>query len=227
MRFRRARNAEPAVLVGGALIAGGGLITDEGRPGIEGERLEARIDDGTVLGRATHHRRPHEEAQLEGLGRLAVAVAITPIVDVHEEIRTALQFGVDPARRPELEATGARFGDSRAGDAVSLQHVAGAPRPCRQPAPSPGATRPGRAGAGLKWPLHRTCVELDRRRATMRFVAAGDESQTWVTISTVSLCRSRRCPPHAQRDDSRRVAKTTTLKTGRFSLLTVRLTNPS
>src|SRR5262249_31821439 len=43
-----ARNAEPAVLVGGALVGGGRLVADERRAGIEGERLQARIDDRAV-----------------------------------------------------------------------------------------------------------------------------------------------------------------------------------
>ena len=55
------------MLVGGALVGGGGLDTDERRPRIEGQRLEAGVDDGAVRGRAAHHRRPDEEARLEGL----------------------------------------------------------------------------------------------------------------------------------------------------------------
>ena len=49
---RRARNTEPAVLVGGALVGGSGLVADERRAGIEGERLEPGIDDDAVLSRA-------------------------------------------------------------------------------------------------------------------------------------------------------------------------------
>jgi hypothetical protein len=48
---RRARYAEPAVLVGGALIAGGGLVGNQRRARVESQRLEARIDDRTVLRR--------------------------------------------------------------------------------------------------------------------------------------------------------------------------------
>src|SRR5947209_19267302 len=68
-----ARDAEAAVLVGGALVGGGGLVADNGRARVEGERLQAAVDDGAVVGRAAHHRRPHEEAWLEGLGWGAVA----------------------------------------------------------------------------------------------------------------------------------------------------------
>ena len=63
------------MLVRTALIGRGGLVADGGRPGIEGERLQPSVDDCTVLGGAAHHRRPDVEARLEGLGRLAVAVA--------------------------------------------------------------------------------------------------------------------------------------------------------
>ena len=70
-----AGDAPAAVLVGGALVCGGGLVADEGRAGIEGERLEAGVDDRAVFGRVAHHRRLYEEARLEGLGRGAVEVA--------------------------------------------------------------------------------------------------------------------------------------------------------
>jgi hypothetical protein len=52
-----------------------------------------------VLGRAAHHRRRHEEARLEGLGRGAVAVEVAAIISVHEDVGAALQFGIDAARR--------------------------------------------------------------------------------------------------------------------------------
>jgi hypothetical protein len=39
------RNGEAAVLVGGALVGRGGLVTDERRARIEGERLGAGVDD--------------------------------------------------------------------------------------------------------------------------------------------------------------------------------------
>ena len=121
-----ARDAEPAVLVGGALVGGGGLVADKRRAGIEGERLEAGVDDRAVVGRAAHHRRPHEKARLEGLGRGAVAVELAAIIGVHEDVRAALQFGVDAARRLELE--GAGRGDIKAFDAAGydLQSAADA-----------------------------------------------------------------------------------------------------
>src|ERR1700730_1406961 len=75
-------DGEPSVLVRGALIGRRGLVADDGRAGVEGERLEAGVDDRAVLGRAAHHSGPDEEARLEGLGRRAVAVA--PIIGVHE-----------------------------------------------------------------------------------------------------------------------------------------------
>ena len=46
------RDGEPAVLVGGALIGRGGLVADQRRARIEGERLEAGVDDGAVPRRA-------------------------------------------------------------------------------------------------------------------------------------------------------------------------------
>ena len=52
-----------------------GSSQTSGGAGIEGERLQAGVDDGAVLGRAAHHRRPDEEARVEGLGRGAVAAA--------------------------------------------------------------------------------------------------------------------------------------------------------
>jgi hypothetical protein len=66
------------------VVGGGGLIADERRSRAEGERLEAGVDDGAVLGRAAHHRRPHEEARLECLGR--VAVEVTAVIGVHEDV---------------------------------------------------------------------------------------------------------------------------------------------
>ena len=45
------RDGEAAMLVGGALVGGGGPVADERRPGVEGQRLEAGVDDGAVLGR--------------------------------------------------------------------------------------------------------------------------------------------------------------------------------
>jgi hypothetical protein len=69
-------DAEAAVLVGGALVGGGGLVADERRARVEGERLQAGVDDRTVVGRAAHHRRLDEKARLEGLGRGGVAVEV-------------------------------------------------------------------------------------------------------------------------------------------------------
>jgi hypothetical protein len=45
-----------------------------------------------------------------------------------EDVGEALQFGVDAARRFELEATGARSRNRLAGDAVAYQQVTGPPR---------------------------------------------------------------------------------------------------
>jgi hypothetical protein len=58
-----ARDAAPSMLVGGTLGGGGGFVADERGTRVEGERLEAGIDDRAVLGRAVHHSRP-----TEGLG---------------------------------------------------------------------------------------------------------------------------------------------------------------
>jgi hypothetical protein len=99
-------DGKPAVLVGGALVGGGGLVTDERRARVEGERLQAGVNDGAVVGRAAHHRRPHEKARLEGLVRSAVEIAA--VIGVHEDVGAALQFGIDAARRLELEAAGTR-----------------------------------------------------------------------------------------------------------------------
>ena len=115
------------MFVGGALVGRGGLVADQRRTGIEGERLEAGVDDGAVLGRAAHRRRPDEEARLEGLGRGAVMVEIAAVIGVHEDVGAALQLGIDPARRLELEGAGAGPGDGRARDAVARQQVTGLP----------------------------------------------------------------------------------------------------
>src|SRR5262249_10060197 len=40
------RDREAAVLVGGALVGGGRFVADQRRAGVEGERLEAGVDDG-------------------------------------------------------------------------------------------------------------------------------------------------------------------------------------
>jgi hypothetical protein len=50
-------------------------------------REPAVLVNGAVLGRAAHHRRPHKKARLKGLGRLAVAVAVAPVVGDHEDVR--------------------------------------------------------------------------------------------------------------------------------------------
>jgi hypothetical protein len=100
------------------------LVCDE--PESKAKRLQAGIDDRAALGRSAHHRRPDEKARLEGLGRLAVAVAIMPIIGVHEDVGAALEFGVDPARRLELEAAGAGPGYRRAVDAMARQQLTGA-----------------------------------------------------------------------------------------------------
>ena len=98
----------------GTLVASGGLVADDRRPRIKGQRLQASIDDRAVLGRAAHHRRPHIKARLEGLGRLAVVVAVLPEIGVHEDVAAALQLGIEPSRRVELEAAGAGPGSQRA-----------------------------------------------------------------------------------------------------------------
>ena len=122
---RCAGNAEPAVLVGGPLIGGSGLVADERRARGEGERLQAAVDDRAVLGRAAHHRRPHEKARPEGLGRGAVAVEVAAIVRIHKDVGAALHFGMDAGRGFALEDTGA--GTHRAFDTVARQQVVGAP----------------------------------------------------------------------------------------------------
>ena len=104
-------------------MGGDGLVADERRARVEGERFEAGVDDDAVLGRAAHHRRPDEKARLEGPGRLAVAVEVATIVRVHEDVRAALQFGVDAARRLELETTGPGAGDGRIVDGVARQQL--------------------------------------------------------------------------------------------------------
>src|SRR6266404_6935373 len=50
------RWGEPAVLVGGALVGGGGLVADERRTRVEGERFQAGVDDCAVFGRASRSR---------------------------------------------------------------------------------------------------------------------------------------------------------------------------
>jgi hypothetical protein len=60
------RDRQAAVLVGGALVGRGGLVANQRWAGVESQRLEAGVDDGAVLGRAAHHRRPDVEARLEG-----------------------------------------------------------------------------------------------------------------------------------------------------------------
>ena len=51
------------MLVGGALVGGGGLVADERRARIEGQRLEAGVDDRAVLGRAAHLIGVHQGAK--------------------------------------------------------------------------------------------------------------------------------------------------------------------
>jgi hypothetical protein len=72
------------MLVEGTLVGGGGLVADERRPGIEGERLEAGVDNRTILGGAAHHPRPHIEARLEGRQEFPVFPRISESVSVHD-----------------------------------------------------------------------------------------------------------------------------------------------
>ena len=51
-------------------------------------------------------------------------VEIADVIGVHEDVGAALQFGVDPARRLELEAAGAGAGDIGALDAVARRETA-------------------------------------------------------------------------------------------------------
>ena len=99
------------------------------RARIEGERLQAGVDHRTVLGRAAHHRRPDEQARLEGRDGPAVAVAVPAVIGVHEDVGAALQLGIEPARRFELEAAGAGAGNGQAVDAVARQQITGPPGP--------------------------------------------------------------------------------------------------
>jgi hypothetical protein len=116
----------------------------------------------------------------KSLGRLVVAVAVAAVIDVHEDVGAAMQFGVDPARRLELEAAGAGPGDRRAVDAVTRH---GSARPCRPPRRSPGAARPdaGRRRSGmcrkknvtayqrfLASPLWQKCERSARSRRAVR-----------------------------------------------------------
>jgi hypothetical protein len=75
--------------------------------------------------RAAHHRRPDKEARLEGLGRRAVAVAITPVIGVHEDVGAALQFGVYAAPRLELEGAGAACNATPESTRLSIVHRTG------------------------------------------------------------------------------------------------------
>src|SRR5438067_25563 len=118
-------DADLAVLVGGALVGGGGLVPDGRRTGIHAERLEPGIDDGAVLARPAHHRGPDEKARVEGADRLAILVEIAAVIGVHEDVGAALQFGVDAAPGLELEGAGAGAGDVAALDAVPGEKVAG------------------------------------------------------------------------------------------------------
>src|SRR5262249_44371219 len=93
-------------------------------------------------GRAAHHRRPYEKARLEGLGRGTVMVEAAAVIGVHEGGGTALQSGVDAARRLELEGAGAGPGDGRTFDPVARQEVvAGMLGLCRRPSQA-GPTAP-------------------------------------------------------------------------------------
>ena len=93
------------MLVRRAIVGRGGLVADQRRARIEGERLEAGVDDGAVPGRADHHRRPHKKAWLEGLGRLAVTVAVAPIIGVDEDAKKPLAFPL-PAGGPRAKREG-------------------------------------------------------------------------------------------------------------------------
>jgi hypothetical protein len=67
---------------------------------------------------------PTHRGSLEGLGPGAVAVEAAAVIGVHEDVGAALQFGVDAARRLELDGAGP--GDGRAVDIVARKVVASA-----------------------------------------------------------------------------------------------------
>jgi hypothetical protein len=62
-------------------VAAGSSQTSGG-PESKACALSPASDDRAVVGRAAHHRRPHEKARLEGLGRRAVVIEIAAIIGV-------------------------------------------------------------------------------------------------------------------------------------------------
>jgi hypothetical protein len=77
-----ARDAETACASGRPLVGGGRFVADEQQATVEGERLEAGVDDRAVLRRVAHHRRPDEQARLERPRRRAIAVEIAAVIGV-------------------------------------------------------------------------------------------------------------------------------------------------
>src|SRR5579871_3063845 len=84
------RQREFAMLVGWRNIADCVTAMDPRRPGVEGERFQARVDDRLVRPRLAHHRGEDEKTVLEALVEGTLEVEIEAIVDIHEDVRAGL-----------------------------------------------------------------------------------------------------------------------------------------
>jgi len=73
-----ARDAERPCSSEARFVGGGGLVPDQRRAGIEGERLEAGVGRWRGPRGAAHHRRPHEKARLKALVGAPVASRLRP-----------------------------------------------------------------------------------------------------------------------------------------------------
>ena len=117
------RQAQHAVLVGGLQELDARQVGDERHAGIHGQGFQSRIHHRAFGRGMAHHRRPHVQALLEYLDRLAVFVQVAVVVRVHEHIRPGLDFVVDAAARLEGIGAGAGASDDVGPQARFVQHL--------------------------------------------------------------------------------------------------------
>ena len=106
--FRTARHPQHAVLVGGLGALQLRSVGDERQTRVDRKSLEPGVDDRAVVCGRAHHGGPDIQALRKNW--TAGAQFVATIIGVHENVRSRLQLGIDPAVALEQESTGSRAG---------------------------------------------------------------------------------------------------------------------